>query len=145
MHFFLREKQLNRLYGTFVAYKIARSMEITIEELSNILEAQVKRISQGRLDLYRISPVFSPIPFSPTALAFAKLLNIECLQKPLGDYPMIKCNVSACTGEKIYHLLFDQQYDKCVITPSEGEFYASTVQEAEKAGFRRAIRWLGNN
>ena len=121
-------------------------MEITIEELSNISEAQVKRISQGRLDLYRISPVFySTVPFSPTALAFAKLLNIECLQKPLGDYPMIKCNVSACTGEKIYHLLFDQQYDKCVITPSEREFYTSTVQEAEKAGFRRALHRLGNN
>ena len=121
-------------------------MGITIEELSNISEAQVKRISQGRLDLYRISPVFySTVPFSPTALAFAKLLNIECLQKPLGDYPMIKCNISARTGERIYHLPFDQQYDKCIITPSEGEFYALTVQEAEEAGFRRAIRWLGNN
>lgn len=142
----IREKHLNQLYGTFVAYKIARSMGITIEELSNISEAQVKRISQGRLDLYSISPVFySTVPFSPTALAFAKLLNIECLQKPLGDYPMIKCNISAHTGEKIYHLPFDQQYDKCVITPSEGEFYASTVQEAEDAGFRRALRWLGNN
>lgn len=142
----IREKHLNQLYGTFVAYKIARSMGITIEELSNISEAQVKRISQGRLDLYRISPVFySTVPFSPTALAFAKLLNIECLQKALGDYPMIKCNISARTGERIYHLPFDQQYDKCVITPSEGEFYASTVQEAEDAGFRRAIRWLGNN
>lgn len=142
----IREKHLNQLYGTFVAYKIARSMGITIEELSNISEAQVKRISQGRLDLYRISPVFySTVPFSPTALAFAKLLNIECLQKPLGDYPMIKCNISARTGERIYHLPFDQQYDKCIITPSEGEFYALTVQEAEEAGFRRAIRWLGNN
>lgn len=142
----IREKHLNQLYGTFVAYKIARSMGITIEELSNISEAQVKRISQGGLDLYRISPVFySTVPFSPTALAFAKLLNIECLQKPLGDYPMIKCNISARTGERIYHLPFDQQYDKCIITPSEGEFYALTVQEAEEAGFRRAIRWLGNN
>ena len=142
----IREKHLNQLYGTFVAYKIARSMGITIEELSNISEAQVKRISQGRLDLYRISPVFySTVPFSPTALAFAKLLNIECLQKPLGDYPMIKCNISARTGERIYHLPFDQQYDKCIITSSEGEFYALTVQEAEEAGFRRAIRWHGNN
>ena len=32
-------------------------MEITIEELSNILEAQVKRISQGRLDLGSLSIV----------------------------------------------------------------------------------------
>ena len=35
----------------------------------------------------------------------------------------------------------DQQYDTAIIEPHKGEFYAMTVAEAEKAGFRRAFRW----
>ena len=38
----------------------------------------------------------------------------------------------------------DQQYDKVQII-NEGERYATTVAEAEEAGFRRAYRWHGNN
>ena len=120
-------------------------MGLTIDDLADISESQLKRIDQGKLDLYNISAVFcSTVPFSPIAMAFAKLLDMECRIEPLGDYPMIKCNISARTGEKIYHLPFDQQYDKTVIVPEEGEFYALTVQEAEDKGFRRAIRWRGN-
>ncbi len=40
------------------------------------------------------------------------------------------------------HLPFDQQYDKAKIV-RPGEFYCSTVKEAEGAGFRRALRWRG--
>lgn len=77
---------------------------------------------------------------SPKAKRIAKHLNIEFLEnKPLGDFPRIKCNINRQTGEKIYHLPFDQQYDTAVIDQS-GEFYASTVAEAEKKGFRRAFR-----
>ena len=55
------------------------------------------------------------------------------------NYPCIKCNISN-SGEKIYHLPFDQQYDRIKINYRVGEFYCSTVNEAEKAGFRRALR-----
>jgi len=41
-------------------------------------------------------------------------------------------------GVKIYHLPFDQQYDRTKIIPDKGEKYVYTVAEAEKAGFRRA-------
>ncbi|MFA6944293.1 MAG: hypothetical protein WC220_00200, partial [Pedobacter sp.] len=58
-------------------------------------------------------------------------------------YPVIKCNI-ASDGEKIYHLPFDQQYDKTLIK-NNGEFYAATVREAENKGFRRAFRWRGTN
>lgn len=60
------------------------------------------------------------------------------------DYPLIKCNISQGTGEKIYHLPFDQQYDKVIIDTHRGEMYAFTVKEAEKNGFRRAFRWNEN-
>lgn len=62
---------------------------------------------------------------------------------PFGSHPVIKCNIGK-TGERIYHLPFDQQYDRVVISPDQGEFYAFTVKEAEASGFRRAYRWHGS-
>ena len=56
---------------------------------------------------------------------------------------MIKCNISK-TGEKIYHLPFDQQYDRVEISPNKGECYVYTVKEAEDRGFRRAFRWVSD-
>ena len=57
---------------------------------------------------------------------------------------MIKCNINRTTGEKIYHLPFDINYDKTVIDPAHGEFYAATAPQAESAGFRRTHKWTGN-
>lgn len=55
------------------------------------------------------------------------------------DYPLIKCNIGS-TGERIYHLPFDQQYDKVQIDYTAGEFYADSIKQAERKGFRRAQR-----
>lgn len=75
------------------------------------------------------------------ARQMAKSLNITIYENfDIKEYPMIKCNISE-TGEKIYHLPFDQQYDKTFITLKKGDFYASTIQEAENFGFRRAHKW----
>lgn len=77
---------------------------------------------------------------SPLARQCAERLNILCYENvPFGDYPIIKCNISR-SEEKIYHLPFDQQYDRVIISPERGEFYASTIAQAESAGFRRALR-----
>lgn len=80
---------------------------------------------------------------SPLAEKFANSLGIELKQNlPLNkNYPCIKCNLSKPHGEKIYHLPFDQQYDRVRIEAGRGEFYCRTVLEAEQAGFRRAFRW----
>jgi len=56
---------------------------------------------------------------------------------------MQKCNISQKTKEKIYHLPFDQQYDK-VLIEEKNECYVETCEEAENLGFRRAWRWQGN-
>ena len=64
----------------------------------------------------------------------------------MGEFPRIKCNIGKDVNgisTKIYHLPFDQQYDKTQIV-HKGECYATTVEEAEKLGFRRAGRWVGN-
>ena len=82
---------------------------------------------------------------SETAKRCAEFLHIQVIEnKPYSDYPMIKCNISK-TGEKIYHLPMDQQYDRAIITPWKGDRYVATVQEAEDLGFRRAYRWGGTN
>lgn len=39
----------------------------------------------------------------------------------------------------------DQQYDSTTINTKIGDFLASTIEEAEAAGFRRAYRWHGND
>lgn len=92
----------------------------------------------------KVTPVFyCSTSLSETANEFAKRLGIEVHQNhKFEEYPCIKCNVSA-KGEKIYHLPFDQQYDNTRIIAGTGEFYAATVAEAEKKGFRRAYRWSG--
>lgn len=78
---------------------------------------------------------------SDVARSFASYSKISVVEQcAVGDYPVIKCNISK-NGDKIYHLPFDQQYDRVEITPSKGERYVFTVREAEDLGFRRAFRW----
>ncbi len=78
---------------------------------------------------------------SDRAREFARLLDIRVEEnEPLADYPRIKCNISR-TGERIYHLPFDQQYDTTIIEPDRGERFVATVAEAEALGYRRAWRW----
>ena len=55
----------------------------------------------------------------------------------------VENNKLKCIEEKIYHLPMDQQYDKIVIDGKD-ERYVSTVEEAERLGFRRAYRWKGD-
>ena len=78
---------------------------------------------------YDFVPVFiTTTELSDMAKEFAKQLGCKVMKIPMGDYPMIKCNIN--NGEKIYHLPFDQQYHRTEIT-KEGEFYAMTVKEAQ--------------
>lgn len=65
-------------------------------------------------------------------------VRVEALSLPK-VYPMIKCNLNPGTRERIYHLPFDQQYDRTEIS-RPGECYVTTTEEAEQLGFRRAWR-----
>lgn len=116
----IRENVIIQLYGSTISFKI---------EHDGILSHNVKIIP------ILMIPDFSTI--SDTALRFAKMLNIRIIRQNMVDYPRIKCNINQ--GNKIYHLPFDQQYDRTQIK-NEGEFYAYTVEEATKKGFRRAMR-----
>ena len=93
----------------------------------------------------KVKPIFyATIDFSDMAKKVSKALNIQIKTEKLKkDYPMIKCNINPSTKEKIYHLPFDQQYDKVIIGNNPGELYVKTVTEATKKGFRRAFRYRG--
>jgi hypothetical protein len=88
---------------------------------------------------------YTATKLSDLARRFASELHIELKENlPLDkQYPCIKCNISKVDSTKIYHLPFDQQYDKTKIETRKGEFYCATVEEAEDKGFRRAFKYRG--
>jgi len=116
----IHEKHIFQLYGT------------TILQVMEHPECQVSGI------------FITTTSLSSLAKSCANYLHISVVEKfPLRSYPLIKCNISR-DGDKIYHLPFDQQYDRVIINPSDGDCYVSTVQEAESKGFRHAWRWHGS-
>ena len=122
----IREKHIFQLFGTAQLY--------------------LMNDAQNELGRRKVSARFiTTTELSPVARKAAEWLKIEVKEKFALDkaYPMIKCNINQATKEKIYHLPFDQQYDRTKIIPAMGEFYAGTVAEAEQNGFRRAFRYSG--
>ncbi|MBQ2948358.1 MAG: restriction endonuclease [Clostridia bacterium] len=116
----IHEKHIFQLYGTSIMYCIEHKIN-------------------------RVAKIFiSTAPLSETAKQAADMLGIDVVSIPYQkDYPCIKCNINSSTGQKIYHLPFDQQYDHVRINLELGELYVKTVAEAESLGFRRAKRWTG--
>lgn len=131
----IHENHINQLYGTTIMYQL--------QSIDNTLHYDDKELA-FKMEQENVYPVFvTTTTLSDTAQLFAKSLHITVKVIPMGKYPVIKCNIGR-NGEKIYHLPFDQQYNRCIIDPKKGEKYVSTVAEAEKLGFRRAKRWRGN-
>ncbi len=125
----IREKHIMQLFGSTIEYCW-----------------EMKKDGIHPLDVVgkTIIPVFvSTTQLSETAARFAERLGVIATQVPMGEYPQIKCNIGI-DGEKIYHLPFDQQYNTTIIERKKGEFYAWTVEEAERAGYRRAQRHYYN-
>lgn len=125
------EKHICQLYGASKFY----DKDIIQESFSDGLFAE--------LDWDRATPVFvATTKLDDHALEVAKKLGVVVQVISFDkNYPIIKCNIN--NGERIYHLPFDQMYDYTMIC-KPGEFYASTVKEAEDKGFRRAHKWLGD-
>ena len=122
----IHEKHIFQLFGTTQLYLMNNLGE-------SLLPPEVKAIFVTTTSL------------SPVARQAAEWLKIEVRDNIALDktYPMIKCNINQATRGRIYHLPFDQQYDRTKIVPSLVEMYARTVEEAESKGFRRAYRHVG--
>lgn len=95
----------------------------------------------------KIKPVLiTTTSLSEVAAEIAKRLKIEVRKVQLDkSYPMIKCNTTKDNTSNIYHLPFDQQYDRVKIIPGSKKCYVATAAEAEKLGFRRAYKWKGSS
>lgn len=117
----IHEKHIAQLYGTTVMFEMDNYSLFKIE----------------------IVPVFmTTITLSETAKKFADRLGVLIIDEfKHQEFPRIKCNIN--NGNKIYHLPFDQQYDRTKIE-NEGEFYAYSVNDAVLKGFRRAFKHFGN-
>ena len=125
-HKTIHEKHIFQLYGSMVMLGIKNNPQKPLEGLL-ITTAPLSQTAQQCADYLHIR---------------VKTINPESLDD---GYPVIKCNISRKDNSKIYHLPFDQQYDRVVIEPDKGEFYAYTIAEAEAAGFRRANRYTQLN
>jgi len=131
----LREKHVFQLYGTAVEYWIKNGGRRLSQEPA---------LFPAKAGFTDVTPeLITSTSLSDEARNYAEALGVRLRENEPYDpeYPMIKCNVAKRDGERIYHLPFDQQYDRIVVEPHRGEFYARTVAEAEEAGFRRAWRW----
>lgn len=136
-HKTIHEKHICQLFGTTLKYWVEEKKL----NLSNKPEFLIKLGKRNEL----MGVFITSTGLSDVAKEFANELGIEVKENfPLEDYPAIKCNISMRTGEKIYHLPIDQQYDKTIIEEERNECYVETVAEAEKLSFRRAWRWKGN-
>lgn len=121
----IHEKHVFQLLGTALAYRIEHPHEsvTAVFVTSTVLSERAREFAQ------QLNAI---LPF----------VVREC--EPFEQYPCIKCNVSRRSGEKIYHLPFDQQYDAVLVEEERLERYVSSVAEADSLGFRRAKKWLGS-
>jgi hypothetical protein len=121
----VRENIVAQIYGASQFYKISKKISSKKKVIPKIITTYI---------------------LSEQAEEFANHLGVIIQQnKIISSYPVIKCNISKKSREKIFHLPFDQQYDTITIGDVEGEFYASSIDEAVTAGFRHAYRWRGRN
>lgn len=115
----IHEKHICQLYGTATQYK---KIQKTKKKIIPVLITNIK--------------------LSEMAKEFAKDLKVKLIENyETSEFPRIKCNIGK-NKEKIYHLPFDQQYDNVIIEKEKGEFFAWSVDEAVKNGYRRAKKWL---
>lgn len=110
---------------------------VVCQIFGSAMEYQLRHRNEMFLKVFPV--IFSTVPLSDMAQAFAKKLGVLYEVKQKGEYPMIKCNISK-DGARIYHLPFDQQYYRTEIC-KPGECYVWTVKEAEDKGFRRALKY----
>lgn len=121
-HKTIHEKHIFQLYGTTILLPL----------------------SHPELKGKRVTPVFAATTaLSPTASWAAGHLDVAIKAADMDpNYPLIKCNING--KNKIYHLPFDQQYDRVRIDLARGECYVRTALEAEELGFRRAMRHMAS-
>jgi hypothetical protein len=126
----IHEKHVLQLFGTMIEF----GLSLPNDEVDLLDE---KRIVKALL--------VTTTELSQTAKRMAGALRVDVREQwKYREWPQIKCNIAA-DGAKIFHMPFDQQYDRVKIDAKRGECSVRTVAEAMKLGYRRAYRWRGNS
>jgi len=135
----IHENHIYYLFGTTVEY--------FLENFADKEDLKQLALFPSLIQKRNVTPkLITTIDVSLKAEQVAKVLGVVVEKTPSGYYPYypsVKCNVSRRTGEKIYHLPFDQQYDTTKVEEEKLECYVKTIKEAEELGFRHAYRWRG--
>lgn len=130
----IHEKHIYYLFGTAIEFYLS-----SIAADDSVVEFDLHKFKK------LIKPILiSTVDISHQAKQVAHILGVEVKKYQFKDFPSIKCNISQVDGSRIYHLPFDQQYDKTRIEEEKLECRVSTIKEAEKLGFRHAFRWHGD-
>ena len=130
----IHEKHIFQLFGSALEYAFRLGKFDDLRQLS-LFGGPIKTTGATAV-------LYTSTKISKVAKDAATKLHVECNENiGISDYPLVKCNISMRDSERIYHLPFDQQYDRTKIKPEKGEKYVYTIAEAEKAGFRRAWKW----
>lgn len=129
----IHENTINQLFGTTIKYYFDNYSDLSFENAIELLRSNV------------ITPTLcTSCSLTDRAKEYAKILNVKVYENiRMKDYPLIKCKNSK-SGGGIYHLPFDQQYDKIRMNDRSESFYVNDIEKAESLGFRRAFRWRGN-
>lgn len=80
----------------------------------------------------------TPTATVPSVLPESSSCPQGCTTAPEGC--LIKGNISQSSGDKIYHVPGQQDYDGTVISPNAGERWFCTEDEAKANGWRKAQR-----
>lgn len=138
-----RWSQNKEIHEKHIYYLYATTVEYYMEHYPNIKSSQLS-LFPDLIKKEHVAPkLITTANVSSRADQAAKILGVGIEQIPFIPYPSVKCNTSRRTGEKIFHLPFDQQYDTILIEEERLELYVKTVAEAEALGFRHAFRWKG--
>jgi hypothetical protein len=142
-----RWAQNKQIHEKHIYYLLGTTIEYYLDNLADSENLQISLLPELINKKQVIPKLVSTAQISDRAEQAAKVLGVV-IEKTLfpniiPPYPSIKCNVSRRTGEKIYHLPFDQQYDTVLVEEEKLECFAGTVMDAEKMGFRHAHHWKG--
>jgi hypothetical protein len=133
----IHEKHIYYLFGTTVDY--------FLEHFGKAEQLQLA-FAPDLIKNKNVTPkLITTANLSPKAEQVERVLGVEIETTPFERYPSVKCNLSRRTGERIYHLPFDQQYDAVLVEEERMERYVETVAEAEALGYRHAFRWQGED
>lgn len=146
-------------YNGAVMYKEDMGRDLIVSKGKNVYVVQCKRFSSDKeihenhvfqllgsvIHLRATQPnktvtgVFvTSAQLSPVARECASIIGLQVYENvKFEQYPIIKCNIGR-DGQRIYHLPYDQQYDRISIEHHKGELYCSSCAEAEGRGFRHA-------